>query len=78
MFGISATKLFVLVGAIIGIFLMMRTVRRLREWVRAREERLERDAAATPVADLTRCRVCDAYVASNARACDRPNCPKPR
>jgi hypothetical protein len=37
-----------------------------------------RQAAAGPapaVEDLTACKICGAYVAASARACDRPGCP---
>jgi hypothetical protein len=27
--------------------------------------------------DLVACRVCDAYIAADARACGRPDCPHP-
>jgi len=41
-----------------------------------RRQRAERDPVG--VEDLAKCRVCNAFVAAGARACEKPRCPYPR
>ncbi|MBM3539552.1 MAG: hypothetical protein FJX55_17205 [Alphaproteobacteria bacterium] len=87
MFGISFSKVLLLVAVVAAIWFGFRWFQRWEKERRERSEREEegsrlgRDASArsddrqTEV--MTACRICGTYVAQGARSCGRPRCPFP-
>jgi len=51
-------------------------------WFNRQPTRVARRRPATSpqpaIEDLVACRICGAYVAADARGCDKPGCPQPR
>lgn len=89
MFGISFSKVVVLVAVVAIVWFGFRWFQR---WDKERREKAEKaegggggrlDRDASPRADplkteiMTACRVCGTYVAEGARSCGRPKCPLP-
>ena len=84
MFGFSLPKLILLALIIIGVwqgfkYLQRRTeVQAAKKNERVRESRRETQGAADPVEDMTRCKVCNTFVAgTGATSCGRKDCPYP-
>jgi hypothetical protein len=87
MFGISFSKVLLLVAVIAIVWFGFRWFQR---WEKERREAADREEKngrlgrdASPKADdknvevMSACRVCGTYVAQGARACGRPRCPLP-
>jgi len=87
MFGISFTKVLLLVAVIAIVWFGFRWFQR---WEKERREADDREykndrlgREASPKADakdvevMSACRVCGTYVAQGTRACGRPRCPLP-
>lgn len=84
MFGLSFTKVLLLVAVVAIVWFGFRWFQR---WEKERRERAEREEGgrlgrdASPRPDslqtevMTACRVCGTYVAQGARSCGRPSCP---
>jgi uncharacterized protein len=86
MFGISFSKVVVLVAVVAIVWFGYRWFQR---WDKERREAERREAAqlgrqppnpgVRSAEEMTACRVCGTYVApAAARSCGRPNCPFPR
>lgn len=87
MFGISFTKVLLLVAVVAIVWFGFRWFQR---WEKERRQRAEREEEggrlgreASPRSDtlqaevMTACRVCGTYVAQGIRSCGRPKCPFP-
>lgn len=80
MFGFSLAKLVVAAILIFAVWYGFKMMNRIGE---ARSEALPRQGKGkvsprADVEDLTECRRCGAFVAANAKACGRGDCPYPR
>ena len=82
MFGLSLSKLIVLIAVFVVVWYGLNWVKRLNGLRRRREEaerRLQARRDADRTEEMVRCAFCDTFVsACGARHCGRPRCPYPR